>query len=123
MEAFRHHAVGAKLAHLSAVSNRLWSDRRVACACRNIAALGVFCAQGNDVDDAVHGVRSPDRSTRAANHFYALNTGEGNVLGVPEDAGENRRIYRSTVNQDEELVGVLAVESAGTDGPVTNIDL
>ena len=44
-------------------------------------------------------------------------------MGIPENARIFGVVHRAAVNQDQQIVGVLAVEAAGADGPFAGVDL
>src|ERR1700716_1139574 len=48
---------------------------------------------GNDVDDSVDGVRSPDCPARSANNFNPVDVFEQRVLNFPVDTGEKWRVH------------------------------
>jgi len=59
--------------------------------------MSVFRVPGNDVDDAVHCIRAPDRAAGTANYFDSINILKQCVLDLPIDAGkkaENKHCAR-----------------------------
>src|ERR1019366_8118037 len=89
----------------------------------DLAALGVFGAPGDDVDDAVDGVGSPDGGAGAPNDFNPLDAVERDVLGIPKDAGKDWGVNRAAIEQDEEFIRIHSVESPDADSPIAGIDL
>ena len=59
----------------------------------------------DDVDDAVHRVRAPQRGAGTGDDFDALDVVHEHVLHVVLDAGEQRRIDAAAVDEDQDLVG------------------
>src|ERR1017187_1305412 len=112
VKALRISAKGSQVAGLAPITNRLRSCTDVAEASGNIAALRVIGLAGDDVDDAVYCIRSPYSGARSTNHFNSLDAIEGDILRIPEDAGEDGVVHRATVKQDEQLIGVQPVEAA-----------
>src|SRR5205085_479634 len=84
-------------------------------------SLGFLGAAGDDVDNAVNGVGSPQGGPGAADDFNALNIFEHGPLHIPEDAGEKGCIDAASVLEDEEFVGEDVIETAGTDGPFAGV--
>ncbi len=81
-----------------------------------VPALGIRGSPRDHVDHAVDGVRAPQCRPRTADHLDALDVLEHDVLGIPEHAGEKRRVHRAPVDQDQELVVDRIVEAARADG-------
>src|SRR5437879_7776202 len=63
----------------------------------------------NDVDDAVHGVRAPERTARAADDFEALDVFDQRVLHIPEHAGEQRRIDAAPSMSTSSLLAIVVL--------------
>ena len=123
MEAVRNDAPRAQVASIPAVPKDLWPSAAAACAALQIATWRVIGSSRDDVDDAVYSVGAPDRGARAANDLDALDGVERNVLRIPENAGEDGRVDRAAVDQDEKLIGILTIEAACADGPFAGFDL
>src|SRR5690606_1102044 len=70
---------------------------------------------GNHVDHTVDGVRAPERGAGPADHLDPIHVGEEQVLLIPEDAREERRIDGAPVDQHEQLVADRIVEAARAD--------
>ena len=83
---------------------------------------GVLRVPPDDVDHAVDGVRAPQRGPGAQDDLDALDLAERHILDVPEHPGEERRVDRPAVDQHQQLVGRLVVESAGSDRPLPGAD-
>ena len=102
----------AKAAHaVEAIAERLrlrLSIAKIAYSLIEVAAAKVgyetgriFCTLGDDVDHAIHGIRAPDGSSRAANHFNAIDVLKHHILRIPIHAGEKRGVNASSVDQDQ----------------------
>src|SRR6476659_6471663 len=72
---------------------------------------------GCDVDHTVDGVCAPERSTRSANDFDAVDIFQRQILNVPIHTGEERGVNTAAVDEHKELVGKFVIETAGTDRP------
>ena len=94
-----------------------------AAAARDEESLRVLAIPADDVDDAVHGVGSPQRRTRPANHFNPVNVLQHRVLHVPKHTREQRRINAPPILQDQQLVGKNVIEAARRNRPGVGIDL
>src|SRR5581483_2743309 len=81
-------------------------------------ALGIASLLRDDVDDAVDRIRTPDCAARAADNLDAIDVREHDVLHVPVDAFEQRRVDAAAVDENEQALGELAVEAAYRDGPL-----
>src|SRR3984957_2541095 len=57
----------------------------------NEPAMGFACLPCEDVDHSIHGVRSPDRSSRATNDFNSLDVFERQIQDLPEHTANRRR--------------------------------
>src|SRR4030088_1163421 len=86
---------------------------------RSFRLPGVF---GNDVDDSVDGVRSPDRPARSANDFNPVDVFEQRVLNFPVHAGEKWRVHAAAVDEYEHRPGKTAFESAYAHRPFIGVD-
>src|SRR5439155_4789286 len=95
----------------------------LAAAPRDIKTLCVPGGAGNDVDDAIDRVGTPQCAAGTADDFDAVDVFEEVVLYVPEHTAIERRVHGATVDQHQELVGEVGVEAAGADGPVMRVDL
>src|SRR5258708_23422360 len=60
---------------------------------------GILGALGDDVDDSIDGVRSPDRPARSADDFDPVDVLEQRVLHFPIHAGKKRRVNPTPVQQ------------------------
>src|SRR5580658_5192363 len=119
-------AVGAYVdirAQLSAVANVLLLPQLIAPAPRNVGSLSILRRFGDDIDHAVDCVGSPQGTARTTDDFNSLDVVEQVVLHIPHHATIERRIYDTTVNQHEELVCQVGVESPRADGPVMRVYL
>ena len=76
------------------------------------ATLSLGGTFSDDVDDAVHCVCAPYRRTWTANDLNPVDVLEGNVLSIPIDAGEKRRIDGPPVDQHQQFVGKLMVKAS-----------
>ena len=79
-------------------------------------ALGIGGAPRDHVDHPVDGVCAPQARSGAADHLDALDVFQHHVLGIPENAGEKRRVDGASVDEDQQLVGDGVVEAARADG-------
>src|SRR5260370_40829878 len=61
----------------------------------SMSILGVF---GNDIDNCVDGICSPDGSARASDDFDPFNILEQCVLDLPINTREQRRVNAPAVN-------------------------
>src|SRR3984885_8832099 len=86
------------------------------------SAIGILAAFGDDVDDAVDSVSSPDRTAGAANHLDSLDILQKDVLKLPIDASKQRRIDAAAVNEHEHGLRELAAKPAYAYGPVVRVD-
>src|SRR5580658_8689488 len=77
----------------------------IAASQRRQPPVGIFRALGDDVDNPVDGVRSPDSAARSPDHLNAFNILERSGLSLPIDSGEQRRVDAATVDQDEQFAG------------------
>src|SRR2546430_17013579 len=78
---------------------------------RSKRAVSIRRAFRHNVDDAINGVRSPDRATRAADHFDPIDIFKNEILHVPKHAGEERRVNNSSVNQDQNRFREIALRT------------
>ena len=83
--------------------------------------LRVLGALRGDVDHAVHRIGAPEGATRTADHLNPVDVLEQVILHIPFNAAIERRVDGPPVDQDQELVRQVRVESAGADGPVVGI--
>ena len=82
------------------------------------AALSVTGFLRDDVDNAVNGVRSPDGAARTADDLDAIDVREHEILDVPVDTFKEGRVDTAAIDQDQQAIGELAIESANTDSPL-----
>jgi hypothetical protein len=85
-------------------------------------ALGVGGVLGDDVDDAVDGIRPPEGCPRSADDLDALDVGQHDVELLPVHTGERWLIHRATIDLDQELVGESLVEAARRDRTLAGVD-
>ena len=81
-------AVVASVTEFSAIADGPEAAFLVAASRAQQGALRIFGRLGDDVDDAIHGVRAPQRRPRAADHFDPLDVFQQRVLHIPVHAGE-----------------------------------
>src|SRR5258708_5063012 len=62
---------------------------------------GILGALGDDVDDSIDGVRSPDGPARSADDFNPVDVLEQRVLYFPIHAGKERRVNATPVDEHE----------------------
>jgi hypothetical protein len=89
---------------LSAVTRNQMRPLARACYTAHEGALRVGGPLGDDVDDAVHGVRSPQCARGAANDLYSVEVRQRHVLRFPEHASEQLRVHAASVNHHQHLV-------------------
>src|SRR5688500_4540688 len=71
----------------------------------------------DDIDDAVDGIRTPQRCAGSTDDLYAFDVLEERVLYVPLDAGVERGIQRAPIHQHQQLVRMPIVEAPDADRP------
>src|SRR5690242_18580418 len=90
--------IGAVARPVSGVKKTLFfistGDRRQT-ACR------VFCAFGDDIDDAIDRVRPPDSSTGPTNNLNAVDILKYRVLHLPVCAGKQWGVQTSSIHQNQ----------------------
>jgi hypothetical protein len=59
---------------------------------------------GDDVDDAVYSVCTPDGATGTAYDLDAVDVVEQDVLNIPIDALEEFRVYTSAVDEHQDVL-------------------
>jgi hypothetical protein len=67
--------------------------------------MGIFGALGDDVDNPVDGIGSPNGAAGPPDYLNALNVLERSSLGLPIDAREERRIHAPSVNEYKQFAG------------------
>ena len=72
---------------------------------------------GDDVDDTVRRVRSPDRSARPPDHLDPIDVFQRHILHVPVHPREQRRVDVSSVDQNQNGLGEVVLQPANTDRP------
>jgi hypothetical protein len=77
VEIFRVHAIVRALACSAAILDGSKSLFNIPVTCNQQPALGFGSFSADDVDDTVYGVRSPDRTARAADDFDSLDVTKG----------------------------------------------
>src|SRR5579863_375042 len=60
---------------------------------------------GDDIDDPVDGIRSPNRAAWPSDYLNAFDVVEWSSLSLPIDAREQRRVNTPSVNQNEQFAG------------------
>src|ERR1700676_326166 len=117
IEVFSINSVGSVPADFVAIASSHCATFFVAAACGHDTALRSFGFLGDDVNYAVHSIRSPQRCSGSTNDFNAVDILEHYVLYVPINAREERRVYASAVDAYQKFVVKASVEAARTDGP------
>src|SRR5262249_38092466 len=117
LEPFAPDAVVGVVAQLPSVAEAAGPLVKRSSAGGDQAALRLLRALGDDVDDAVDRIGTIDGCSRPPDHLDALHVLEQQVLGVPEDAGEQGVVNAPPVNLDLQLGGEAIVEATGADGP------
>src|SRR5579883_3408580 len=93
------------------------------CCCCHKATLCIPGIFRNDVDDAVNGIGSPERSTRPTDHLNTVNIFKHQILYIPEYSRKYWIIYRPAINHYQKLVGKLAVKSTRSYRPILRTGL
>ena len=115
-------------AHVQAVAAEavaaaeLGAGRLVAGRGHHQAAPGVGRVPGHDVDDAVDGVRAPERAAGPAHDLDAVDVLDGQVLHVPVHPGEELGVDDAPVHQHQQLRAEALVEAADGDLPLVGVD-
>lgn len=92
------HAIAEVLTGTTAVTECAHPLIDIAASDGSERSVRVFRIFRDDVDHAIHCVRSPDRATGAANYFDSIDILKHHVLYFPIDAGKERRINAPAVN-------------------------
>src|SRR5207244_659064 len=77
---------------------------------------------GNDVDNPVNSIGSPERRTRSPNHLNTRDILQDEVLNLPEHPRENRRIHRATIDHYKEFVRRGEIESPRRNRPAAGVE-
>ena len=101
------------LSDLPAIADAFKSLIHVAAAAFDIEALRVLAAFGDDIDHPIDGIGTPKRGSGAADDFNPVNIFQEQILHVPINAREGRRINASSIDEDQEFVGESIIETAG----------
>ncbi len=80
-------------------------------------ALGLSRLFRDDVDDAVHGIRTPKGSARSSDDLHTFNVFQNDVDPIPEDPPEPHVVDRPTVDHHQHLVPDDLLEPAGGHRP------
>lgn len=113
--------VGA-FAYFAAVADRAETQFFITDSRAEQCALSLLGFLGDDVDDAVDRIGAPKGPGWSSNHFDAVDVFQHDVLGIPEHAGVLGVVDAAAVDQHEQFVGELALESPGGNGPAIGID-
>lgn len=73
---------------------------------------------GDDVDDAINGVGSPDGSAGATDDLNAVDIFEHDVVDGPQDTTEQWGIDAAAVDEDEDVAGELVSQAADANCPI-----
>src|SRR5258708_15064213 len=84
-------------------------------------SLGIFGVLRNDIDHTVDSICSPNGAPRASNDFNLFDILKQRVLDLPINAGEERRVDGSAVDQHEYRSGERTPESAHTERPCIRV--
>lgn len=71
-----------------------------------------------NIDHPLDRVCTPQRPTRSADHFDAFKILQHVILQIPKYSGKKRRVDRPAINQHQQLVVHVGIETAGTDRPI-----
>src|SRR6185437_118266 len=72
-----------------------------ASAAANESSLRVRRFLRDDVDDAIDGIRSPNGGSGTSNDFDAVDRFQRNLLRIPKDTVEKRRVHGAAINHDQ----------------------
>ena len=111
----RVRTVRGRIADATAVSSIGDRSFLVAAADRQERALRVGSAPRDDIDDARHW--RPTGSPGTADDLDAIDVVDQEILGIPEDAREQRRVDRSAIDHHLHLVGAVDCQPAAVDDP------
>src|SRR5438445_497123 len=67
--------------------------------------VSILSFLGNDIDDRVDRVRSPDGPARPANHLDSLHILQQRVLDLPVHSGKQRGVHAASVNEHKDGPG------------------
>ena len=101
------------LSDLPAIADSFKTLVHVAATGLRIDALRVLTTFGDDIDHPVDGIGTPKRGAGTADDFNPINIFQKQILHVPINAGEGRRINASSIDQHQEFVGESIIETAG----------
>src|SRR5207253_6453267 len=82
-----------------------------------VDSLRVRRVFGDDIDDAVDRIGSPQRRAGTTDDLDAVEIGEKDVLHIPQRSAEERIVDCAPIDQYERLVGKAAGEAAHPDRP------
>src|ERR1700735_1221919 len=116
-------AVVEFLFRIAAVLNGSKFLIRIAAARHNESTASSRGLFRDDVDDAVHGVGSPDCPAWTADYLDAIDVLQRHVQGVPVHASEKWGVHGPSVDQHKQFVGKLKVETTSRDGPSVGVNL
>jgi hypothetical protein len=119
---FAVETIGEAVAVASTVAGAQKTFFDVSASSRNQKPLRILAILGDNVDHAVHGVRSPNSPARAANHFNAVDILHHRVLHFPVGPGQQGAVDAAAIDQDKHGAGEPAAESANSNGPFIGVD-
>lgn len=86
-------------------------------------AARVLGLLGDDVDDAVYGIGSPDGSSRTTYYFDPVDVFQHEVLNFPVNSREQRRVHGSTVDENTDRLRKSSLKSTDTNRPFPRVHL
>src|SRR4029077_15078553 len=108
---------------VAAVSNGSKSLLNVAATRNHQPSVSVRSLFRDDVDDPIPRISSPQCPAWSANHFDPVDVLQRHVLHVPVHPTEKRTVHGTAVDQHEQLVRKLKVETASSNRPGVGVDL
>ena len=84
--------------------------------------LRILAALSDDVDDAIHGVWSPDRAARSANNLNAINVLQQYILYLPISTRKQGSVDSSAIDEYEHIARKPAAKTSNADGPLATVD-
>ena len=98
VEAFRIGAVVQRFLGHGSVANAGGDELFVSGATGHVPTVGLLRTARNNINDAVHGVRTPKTSAGAAHDLDSLDVIEKEILRFPINAGEERSVDASAID-------------------------
>ncbi len=88
--------------------------------CQNaVRVTGIF---GDDINDAVHRIRTPNGAAGTADHFDPVDVVHVGVLHFPVGAGKECRVNGTPINQHKNAAREPVAKPANSDGPLVRVN-